>query len=33
VSINRSYQITIECLIDNNRIIPIAVGDHDSAYH
>jgi hypothetical protein len=26
VSINLSYQITIEFLIDDNRIIPIAVG-------
>jgi hypothetical protein len=31
VSINHSYRITIECLIDDNRIIPIALGDHDSA--
>ena len=30
VSINLSYRITIEFLIDDNRIIPIAVGDHDS---
>ena len=32
VSINLSYRITIEFLIDDNRIIPIAVGDHDSVY-
>ena len=32
VSINLSYRITIEFLVDNNRIIPIAVGDHDSVY-
>jgi hypothetical protein len=32
VSINLSYQITIEFLIHDNRIIPIAVGDHDSVY-
>lgn len=32
VSINLSYRITIELLIDDNRIIPIAVGDHDSVY-
>jgi plasmid maintenance system killer protein len=32
VSINLSYRITIEFLIHDNRIIPIAVGDHDSVY-
>jgi mRNA-degrading endonuclease YafQ of YafQ-DinJ toxin-antitoxin module len=32
VSINLSCRITIEFLIDDNRIIPIAVGDHDSVY-
>jgi proteic killer suppression protein len=32
VSINLSYRITIEFLVDDNRIIPIAVGDHDSVY-
>jgi len=32
VSINLSYRITIESLIDDNRLIPIAVGDHDSVY-
>lgn len=32
VSINLSYRITIELLIEDNRIIPIAVGDHESVY-
>lgn len=32
VPINLSYRITIEFLVDDNRIIPIADGDHDSVY-
>ncbi len=32
VSINLSRRSTIELLIDDNRIIPIAIGDHDSVY-
>ena len=32
VSINLSYRITIDLLIDGQQIIPIAIGDHDSAY-
>ncbi len=30
VSINLSYRITLELLIQNQRIIPINVGDHDA---
>ena len=32
VSINLSYRITIELLINNNEIIPINVGDHNAVY-
>ncbi len=32
VSINISYRITIELLINDNEIIPINVGDHDAVY-
>jgi len=32
VSINLSYRITIELLINENEIIPINVGDHDAVY-
>ncbi len=32
VSSDLSDRITIEYLVDDNRIIPIAVGDHDSVY-
>ncbi len=32
VSINLSYRITIEFLIQGNEIVPINVGDHDSVY-
>ena len=32
VSINLSYRITIELLINDNEIIPINVGDHDVVY-
>ena len=32
VSINLSYRITLEWLIDAGRIIPIHIGDHDAVY-
>ncbi|MBL8447240.1 MAG: hypothetical protein JNJ44_07485 [Zoogloeaceae bacterium] len=32
VSINLSYRITIEILIQDQEIIPINVGDHDAVY-
>jgi mRNA-degrading endonuclease YafQ of YafQ-DinJ toxin-antitoxin module len=32
VSINLSYRITIEFLIQGKQIIPINVGDHDAVY-
>lgn len=32
VSINLSYRITIDLLIEGQQIIPIAIGDHDSVY-
>lgn len=32
ISINISYRITIELLIDGQEIIPIDVGDHDAVY-
>ena len=32
VSINLSYRITLELLIQNGQIIPVNVGDHDAAY-
>lgn len=32
VSINLSYRITLELLIQNEQIIPINVGDHDTVY-
>ena len=32
VSINLSYRITIEFLIQDGEIIPINVGDHDAVY-
>jgi proteic killer suppression protein len=32
VSINLSYRITIEFLIQDNEIIPINIGDHDMVY-
>jgi plasmid maintenance system killer protein len=32
VSINLSYRITIELLIQDQQIIPINVGDHDAVY-
>jgi len=32
VSINPSYRITLELLIQDQQIIPINVGDHDAVY-
>lgn len=32
VSINVSYRITLELLIQDRRIIPVNVGDHDAVY-
>ena len=32
VSINLSYRITLELLIQNDEIIPVNVGDHDAMY-
>jgi mRNA-degrading endonuclease YafQ of YafQ-DinJ toxin-antitoxin module len=32
VSINLSYRITLELLIQDEQIIPVTVGDHDAVY-
>jgi mRNA-degrading endonuclease YafQ of YafQ-DinJ toxin-antitoxin module len=32
VSINLSYRITLELLIQDQRIIPVNVGDHEAVY-
>jgi mRNA-degrading endonuclease YafQ of YafQ-DinJ toxin-antitoxin module len=32
VSINLSYRITLEMLIQDQQIIPLNVGDHDAVY-
>lgn len=32
VSINLSYRITLELLIQDQEIIPVNVGDHDAGY-
>lgn len=32
VSINISYRITLELIIQDQEIIPVNVGDHDSVY-
>ena len=32
VSINLSYRITLELLIQDQEIIPLNVGDHDTVY-
>lgn len=32
VSINLSYRITLELLIQDGEIIPVNVGDHDAVY-
>lgn len=32
VSINISYRISIDFLIENNKIIPVDIGSHDEVY-
>jgi mRNA-degrading endonuclease YafQ of YafQ-DinJ toxin-antitoxin module len=32
VSINLSYRLTLELLIQDGQIIPVNVGDHDAVY-
>ena len=32
VSVNLSYRITLELLIQDQQIIPVNVGDHDAIY-
>jgi mRNA-degrading endonuclease YafQ of YafQ-DinJ toxin-antitoxin module len=32
VSINLSYRITLDLLIEDERITPVNVGDHDAVY-
>lgn len=32
VSLNLSYRITLEFLIQDNQIIPVNIGDHDAVY-
>ena len=32
VSINLSYRITLELLLQDRQIIPVNVGDHDAVY-
>ena len=32
ISINLSYRITLELLIQDEQIIPVNVGDHDAVY-
>lgn len=32
VSINLSYRITLELLIQGQQIVPVNVGDHDAVY-
>ena len=32
ISINISYRITLELIIQNDEIIPVNVGDHDAVY-
>jgi mRNA-degrading endonuclease YafQ of YafQ-DinJ toxin-antitoxin module len=32
VSINLSYRITLELLIQDEQVIPVNVGDHDAVY-
>ncbi len=32
VSINLSYRITLDLLIQEQQIIPLSVGDHDTVY-
>ena len=32
ISINISYRITLEFLIEGNKILPVNIGKHDSVY-
>lgn len=32
ISINLSYRITLEMLIQDGQIIPVNIGDHDAVY-
>ncbi len=32
ISINLSYRITLELLLQDERIIPVNIGDHDAVY-
>ena len=32
VSINMQYRITIECIIEDKKIIPVNIGTHDEVY-
>ena len=32
ISINLSYRITLDLLIQDEQIIPVNVGDHDAVY-
>jgi len=32
VSINLSYRLTLEFLIENQKVIPVNIGDHDEVY-
>lgn len=32
VSINLSYRITLELLIQDEQIVPVNIGDHDAVY-
>jgi len=32
ISINLSYRITLEFLIEGNRILPVNIGKHDDVY-
>ena len=32
VSINTSYRITLELMIQNEEVMPVNVGDHDAVY-
>lgn len=32
VSINLSYRITLEMLIQDGQVIPVNIGDHDAVY-
>lgn len=32
VSINLSYRITLELIVQDERILPVNIGDHDAVY-